>query len=151
MIQPAMGSGESTANFFIGDYGLQDSIITEEIFESYVFKGKEHKGQHSRRKHSTKRYDTVTMIWVNSNQFSVTGVDVVFMYLCGKLQQIKLKTDKVSPLGTLCIILVMMEFILLVGSQLRSSISHFHALSYVTIVLATCSDASEEDTRGKTH
>lgn len=43
MIQPAMGSGESTANFFIGDSGLQDSIITE-IFESEVLKGKEHQG-----------------------------------------------------------------------------------------------------------
>lgn len=42
MIQPAMGSGEST-NFFIGDSGLQDGIITE-IFESEVLKGKEHQG-----------------------------------------------------------------------------------------------------------
>lgn len=44
MIQPAMGSGESTANFFIRDSGLQDSIITEMIFESEVLKGKEHQG-----------------------------------------------------------------------------------------------------------
>lgn len=42
MIQPAMGSGEST-NFFIGDSGLQDGII-KEIFESEVLKGKEHQG-----------------------------------------------------------------------------------------------------------
>lgn len=43
MIQPAMGSGEST-NFFIGDSGLQDGIIREMIFESEVLKGKEHQG-----------------------------------------------------------------------------------------------------------
>lgn len=44
MIQPAMGSGESTANFFIGDSGSQDNITTEMIFESEVLKGKEHQG-----------------------------------------------------------------------------------------------------------